>query len=165
MMQDEVMVARNPIMRDSPQKEKRMTQEYNPHLEALHISHTYAGCLEGPPSRESIFKSAEEAASWFFHQRPIFLVKPENETDQCQIDRDSSRMCSKGTKCCTAYHTLPRFLFMTLAVSHLPIKDDKADGSELVIISFDKNPLWHDLSLSMLLANVDWEKYAKDWFL
>lgn len=109
----------------------------SPHLLQLDASYgyrTYAGCLEGIPSANSVIEEAKRTAKDMWGNRATFVIDP----------------TIKGKR-------LPGWTYMIWA--HGPAKDSEMDGSELVVIWWSEmSP-----DTNRVLDAVDWEKYAKDF--
>lgn len=143
--------------------ESKVEKNFNPYLETLHIELTYAGVLEGIPSRASRFKQAKKDAEYYCggEPLPLLILKPKEST--CEIIGGSSRMCHQGTKSCETYHMLPEYKFTIQAKSYTAI--DKGDGSWLVIVWYNDDPFWDENTLAAILKDVNWSEHAKDFWI
>jgi hypothetical protein len=87
-------------------------------IDSIHSTKTYGGCLEGVPSIDSLIESAKRKAVKLFGERAFYVIEPTLENG-----------------------SLPPWQHIVWLTSHEAVNvedgEEKADGSELVIIYYN----------------------------
>lgn len=110
-------------------------------IDAIHITKTYAGCLEGRPSSSSIIESAIDDVSDLFGARATYVIPP--KTPPIDI--------------------LPTWQYIVWLNSYVPVKNKEADGSWLVVIYWADELEQPDVK--KLMPKIDWGLWARDWWI
>ncbi len=123
-------------------------------IEAIHISRTYGGVLEGLPTTEDTTRHARELAKKMWGERATMLIPPAT-TKLERPPRLPAHMKYPLERCPS---------WTIIAWLNGPAMDKANDGSELVVIWFEEDityqipgALLHDFGCG------SWERYAKDW--
>lgn len=107
-------------------------------LDASYSYRTYMGQLEGDvPSPKKIVTKARQEAKDMWGERPTLVIEPTIKSNRV------------GT-----------WTHMAWFSSHLPVKDDSAHGSQLVVI------WWGEMSpdTARVLDHIKWEQHAQDYW-
>jgi len=120
-------------------------------LDALYVTGTYAGVLEGTPSiqsNNSLIRGSATAMERLWGARATYVVPPER------------RIVEDGG---VRFETLPSTVFYAWLTS-TPVNPEWC-GSELVVVWFDEEPTRDPLPslLMKVMANLQWELLAKDF--
>jgi hypothetical protein len=127
----------------------------NIRIDAIHISRTYAGVLEGLPSTDDTIKHARDLAKKMWGERATMLVPP--ATVRSAVTRDRRR----GTPP-VEFQRCPDWTIC--AWLNAPAMDKTNHGSELVVIWFQAE-ISYDIPGELLhdFGCGTWEQHAKDW--
>jgi len=113
-------------------------------VDALYISRTYDGSLEGIPSSQIIIKEAKDYAQKLWGTRATVVCSPE------AIEVAYSKE-----------EVFPPWQHLIWISDIDPVKDINADGSELVIIWWDKI---FNRDIDYIVSKINWKEQAKDFY-
>lgn len=120
-------------------------------LDSLHTWRTYAGVMEGVPSSKQMIESAKKRVETSYCiGRPIYVIEPWVTVHPFQNIRVPS------------IETIPEWAHAAMFMGP-PVQDKAADGAELCVLWFDKEPLPIAVMGDFLTEDI-WNKYAKDWW-
>lgn len=108
-------------------------------VDSLHVTRTYGGCLEGHPSRESVFAVAHSGVGKMWGIRPTLLMEPVEVV--------------KGE--------LPPWVW-SVWLTDDPINEEWC-GSELVVVWFSDQPPGSPVDWNALRRSIDWKQHARDF--